>query len=411
MRSQTVNRNLNSFLLLLVFLFRLNDSIANSNIMFMLTIVLAGFGIMLKLRDLKMTGRQFAYPLWLAGFLLLFGISAAWATYPEITVQNFAAVTGRYICFIFISLCMTDLEDVKRVLLLFSLAVILTNLSFLVLYGPQEIIQARSPGFKSRASNNNGIGMSSALAVLALFFCSDNKLTRKKLVKWFAYAFLLLFVVLSGSKKAFVMLPLFLGLYYVISAENILTDLAVVLGCGVLVLAVLKVPVLYDIVGNRLESLVSGLSDMMHLDSIEAQAIRETRLNTSDRTRVRLILWGLEWIRESPFIGHGMANYAKTCLEKTGTNLYSHNNYIEVAFGLGLTGLLYYYALHIRLIGCSLKRIKKSKAARLALALVLLQMVLDFGMVSYFELQANLLLITACRLTETARQEVLTGRK
>ena len=73
---------------------------------------------------------------------------------------------------------------------------------------------------------------------------------------------------------------------------------------------------------------------------------------------------------------------------------YSHSNYIEVAIGTGIIGLVIYYSVYMTALGRYLNLgrrspAKQSETARsaqaIAVPLIFLQLAFDFALVTYYE--------------------------
>lgn len=67
--------------------------------------------------------------------------------------------------------------------------------------------------------------------------------------------------------------------------------------------------------------------------------------------RLDLANRGWQLFRESPILGHGLAQFEIL----SGTNVYAHNNYVEVAVAGGALGLLLYYFFYVMIFCNSLK--------------------------------------------------------
>jgi O-antigen ligase len=232
--------------------------------------------------------------------------------------------------------------------------------------------------------------MSSAYAIILSWYLGDEQ-RRKKPLMLAVYAFLLLIVLLTGSKKALLILFLAVALMYFLTHKNKLTVvlvIAAVVAVGYFLL--LNVPALYSLIGNRIESMVNGMISVLSLENLTADNLKNTSLNNSDRTRFYMILRGLEWAKERPLLGYGMANYQDLFGTVASKNMYSHNNYIEILVGMGIVGLCLYYLMYVIIIAKDCKNARRSYHARVSLMLILLLLVLEIGLVSYLELDSQM---------------------
>lgn len=102
--------------------------------------------------------------------------------------------------------------------------------------------------------------------------------------------------------------------------------------------------------------------------------------------RFELLNEGLETIQTYPVFGVGIGNFKK----HTSSDLYSHNNYIEVCANSGIPGLILYYSVFLVLF-LRLKSLNKKKLnvfdrnfVSFSKIFLLLTLVADIGLVSYY---------------------------
>ena len=381
---QNTNDLFHSVALLFVFFGRLNGMMLESDLAFLMVIGVSAVGIFLRIRVLWNMPKQYLF--WLLGFLALYLLSASWAMNPSRTYTNFIATLGRMFVVLYAFSHMNSMDGIRKVVNTFLAAVVLNNIFIMVVFGPSALIEVRTLEVVTKAGNNNGIGMSSAYAIILSWYLGDEQ-RRKKPLMLVVYAFLLLIVLLTGSKKALLILFLAVALMYFLTHKNKLTVvlvIAAVVAVGYFLL--LNVPALYSLIGNRIESMVNGMISVLSLENLTANNLNNTSLNNSDRTRFYMILRGLEWAKERPLLGYGMANYQDLFGTVTTKNMYSHNNYIEILVGMGIVGLCLYYLMYVSIIAKDCKNVRRSYHARVSLMLILLLLVLEIGLVSYLEI-------------------------
>ncbi len=104
--------------------------------------------------------------------------------------------------------------------------------------------------------------------------------------------------------------------------------------------------------------------------------------NTSEESRVQLIILGIELFLASPLIGHGLAQF----VELSPTQHYSHNDLIELLATTGLPGAFFYYVFYFCIILVIIKILKsnceKSLQQSVIMLTILLLMFLLSGMFS-----------------------------
>ncbi len=155
----------------------------------------------------------------------------------------------------------------------------------------------------------------------------------------------------------------------------------------ILFMLVMNVPALYDAIGHRLEDTINLFLGNTYVSENQK----------SDNMRMQLIANGWDMFLQKPLFGYGSGNYADINLVYYGSKYYSHNNYIELLVGLGVTGTLAYYLFHFKL----LLLIYKSKTSNinhylnLAKQVILCMLLLDITYVTYNVLDMWLCLLIA----------------
>lgn len=217
--------------------------------------------------------------------------------------------------------------------------------------------------------NPNKIGLYLTISALCTFHFA---LIKNK--KWFYVLFSIftVVIVLTGSRKAFLMLVLGACLLYYLNigrfksrSKQLLSLVITVVLLLISYFLVMNIPVFYELLGSRLESMMlifTGSSD----------------LDYSSNERIKMIEVGMSLIGDSPIWGSGIGSYGLV----SGFNRYSHNNYIELLVGLGVIGLILYYSMIIYVIYKLIKVINSIDGNPLLVILSLL-LVMDFALVSY----------------------------
>ena len=230
--------------------------------------------------------------------------------------------------------------------------------------------------------NQNRVG---ALYVYGVTICVYY--TRKKnlyLPVSIVFAIVLMF---TGSRRAFVVMLLVLFLFYLSKLKRP-SDLLYTIPVGALLFLLIYLsinnPLLYNVLGRRMEGLLNLLSG-------------EGKVDSSTLKRMELINTGLEQFRNNMLIGYGLNNF----VEMNRYSLYSHNNYIELLVNFGLIGAVLYYSMPIVTLFKSLSVwFRKSKEEILPILLIIIVLVSDYGTVSYYSPLTLILLTIAYRLTE-----------
>ena len=109
--------------------------------------------------------------------------------------------------------------------------------------------------------------------------------------------------------------------------------LLLLLAAGVVsAFAVFNVPLLYENVGERLVFTVKTLLG----------TARPNELEMSILERSGMIRDGARLFLQRPLLGYGLDCFRFA----SGLGTYSHNNYVEILFGVGIPGIITYYSMY-----------------------------------------------------------------
>lgn len=257
------------------------------------------------------------------------------------------------------------------------------------------------------AWNANAIGLMCSFGLLLLYILhkhntlihinqSNNIFTLLILI------LLVLLTLLSGSRKAFLVLFLGIFLFYISKKGNLAKKIKYCIiglfGAMILIYLTFSVRFLYDILGHRIENLIINLQTDQVTDS-------------SIRWRNLMVAYGLEFFSNSPIIGNGIDTFRilfGRYFPKFAT--YAHNNYVELLADTGITGFIIYYSIFIY----GLKKYFKSKSTykNYCLVLLILIFICDYGTVSYIMFSSQFIIfICIYMLTKSYNYEARTNNK
>lgn len=223
-------------------------------------------------------------------------------------------------------------------------------------------------------------------------------LYRRRKLSGFIFILLSTLTLLTGSRSALVVLFIVVTIFLFLWLRGpIVRRLFYIFLISILILPILnylifEVPLLYNTIGIRIESMIDIISGRN--SSIQEQ---------STQTRTFFILYGTEMFIQRPFFGWGIESFRQKIGDMTGFYTYSHNNYIELLFSLGIVGFSLYYSIYIYIIkriiillkGVSLKNKKyfDKDFYVLAIGLVIGLLVKDLFLVLYYQKAEILFLI------------------
>lgn len=234
--------------------------------------------------------------------------------------------------------------------------------------------------FGWQLGNVNSIGMLLSISALMTIFIVLNH--NKK------YAPILLlvvpFVFLTGSRKA--LLFLFVGIFVLVimyewfRGKNIIKYL---IGTLILIIVsywlIMNNTYLYNIIGHRIEKFTNFLTGNGEYDNSIVE-------------RFNMIKEGFSLIKQKPITGYGYGTYKFMSVYET----YSHNNFIEIAYGGGLIGFILFYSMYIYVMVIRFKkRSEHHLFAALMLAILITYFFTGMTLVYYYAKEFWLLLFIA----------------
>lgn len=219
---------------------------------------------------------------------------------------------------------------------------------------------------------------------------------RKSLIYLIALAIILTIMVISGGRKTIIAVVLTLALCFLLKNQthSISKKMKYLMGSIASIVIVFylifTIPFLYQFIGQRFEGLL-GLMEG-HGASV-----------SGDQMRSKMIGMAFNGWLDSPFWGHGIDSFKFFNQRQTGHFYYSHNNYLELLYDLGLIGFIVYYWIYYYIYK-NLKRLnfKLRKYQVLGYALLIELLIFDFGGVSYY-LVGNILLLTIAYICATLK--------
>lgn len=251
-------------------------------------------------------------------------------------------------------------------------------------------------------ANVNVIGMCCSTSILLAFFFRRMK---KSLVDVILCVPALFVIAGSGSRKALVML--IIGLFYIVliqhkanKQDSSIKKLLRVFG-GLMVLFVLFYVMtkigLFGGTLSRMDGLIASITGKGDADS-------------SSILREYYRFLGFQQFLETPFLGMGMGNPRLLALQYTGNDCYLHCNYAEVAAGGGMIGLALVYWIYVKLWRTEYSVRHTDPYASIMLLLIFLNLILDYGQVSYYSKSNLFVLLTICihyeSVTKIARSKI-----
>ncbi|KNZ42033.1 O-antigen ligase family protein [Acetobacterium bakii] len=254
-----------------------------------------------------------------------------------------------------------------------AMSVILTI--FIMILSFQSILSVRlgsNVGFtvlgKPVSFSPNSIALIAGFAYLIYLYKYNNTKNQTTLVAMF---WLILVVLLTGSKKGILLVVLGTPLMnFLLGSDkkfkNIIISLIVVFG---LYQIIINVPMFYDIMGQRVESLVGMVMGGETGDA-------------SSNSRSSYIELGWDYFLLRPWTGFGLDNFRYL---PDAYRTYSHNNYIELLFSGGIPALFFFYGFRVYMLIKLFINRNLNKINGFLFVSLLIMMVMEYAFVSYFD--------------------------
>lgn len=183
-----------------------------------------------------------------------------------------------------------------------------------------------------------------------------------------------IFILLSGSKAGllFMLIPI---LYYGIKSLftlNIKITILIILAIGILWFSIQHNPLLYTLVGKRIDEMLLTLGIGRDTAGVSVDA-------TSTLKRIDMLetAWGM--FAEKPIFGWGIGAFAKF----GGYGYYSHNTFLELLVSGGIIGFIIYYG-YLLLLSITIFLKEKSKMKDMLLILIISLILSDMITVTFY---------------------------
>ena len=316
--------------------------------------------------------------LWAVFFYSLCIISIYWTISTAGAMIYLTTMIKMVLIVVFISLYV---EEKREIDIIFKSIIAGTGILALLLffYTPFEHWGSERIG-AVLGMNQNTVGTIFVYgAALCLYYARKTNLY---FLLFIVFAAVLMF---TGSRRAFILLILLVFLFFVSNIKKP-SNLLYIIPFGLIIFALLYLsmnnPVLYNVLGKRMEGLINMFTG-------------EGKVDSSTLKRLDMISTGINLFKDRILLGYGMNSFRY--LNKY--RMYSHNNYVELLVSFGLIGTVLYYTVpFITLVKSLLMWVTKSKEAVITLLLMVILLVGDYGMVTYYS-ELAIIIITTSYLT------------
>ena len=291
-----------------------------------------------------------------------------------------------------------NVKDVENILLkIIMYAGIIFSVYVIMYYGIGEYFNKLINGERIGAeiNNVNAIGLQTSISVIiAMFYAlyEDKK----------EYLFLLIIPVIvslgTGSRKVIVLITAGIVLLFALKREEkidiVTTTKKIILFIVIFFsfINIAKLP-MFSMVFDRFQMTINSITGHGKVDN-------------STKLRKTFIELGINQFLKSPIWGVGIGNSGYIIQQTTGYFTYLHNNYVELLATTGIIGFCLYYSVYAYIIICCIEKInKKNKYINVVFIIFLLNIILEYGVVSYYNKSTYIYILLGLIVVERARKE------
>lgn len=250
-------------------------------------------------------------------------------------------------------------------------------LFFILYYTNNLFTDERIGGSFTGNSNTFALFMMVAFFFTSWLFLYYDKNKYKRIITGMIMIMDLITVLLSGARKSVIACMIYIVILFLYKQDKkgrrhfIRNIILIALVLFYVWKLMLNNPYLYNVVGNRMESLINQLLGNQVLIKGSSSYLREEYRHAAI----------LGWMK-SPIWGHGYDSFHFYNAIVNGHNVYSHNNYTELLYNLGVIGFAVYYFEYLRLILLGFKS-KDTSTKAITIAGMIGILLTEYGQVDY----------------------------
>lgn len=304
-------------------------------------------------------------------------LSNFWAINSELAIDRSKTLFVLAVFLLITYNFFSNIENAENILLkIIMYAGIIFSIYIIMYYGINEYFSKLISGERvgEEINNVNAIGLQTSISIIIAIFYGlyENK------KGYFLLSIIPLIVSLgTGSRKVIVLVVVGIILLFILKREekidivSITKKVLIFIIISFVFVYIAKAP-MFSTVFNRFQ---------MSINSITGQG----KVDGSTQTRTTFIKAGIDQFLKTPILGIGIGNSGYITEQATGWFTYLHNNFVELLATTGIIGFSLYYSIYFYIIINCIKMIKtKSKYINIVLIIFLINIILDYGVVSYY---------------------------
>lgn len=219
----------------------------------------------------------------------------------------------------------------------------------------------------SASGNVNTVGVSLGIFSLPIIYKVINE---RKIVYLCIYVLQVIFMLMTGSKKALIFIIIGIGILTIIKNKfRIHRYILPILISGLIILVILKNEYFYNIIGFRV------------VDFLGTLGFNISNAHDSYSTELRMKMYKIGWelFKQKPFFGSGWFYFGVY----SGLGTYTHNNFMEMLVTYGIMGFTMYYSMFLYVLNKLVRIVKYKKSLILYIVLICMMIINDTAAVSF----------------------------
>ena len=363
----------------------ISETLVGGQLILVLAVVLMAFTVISRTGG-KIRVKNNGFLVYILVFLLFCMASRLWADDPSLSVSKINGLIFIFIGMTFIHFAYLGHTSVDELLKCIMYGGYIVVIYAFFRYGIGGIIRlaANDTRITNELFNANTIGMCAAYAlVINIYFIFYEHFKVLDLLMIPASVLL----IVSQSRKAIIIVVMGVaGIYIFRNINNKKFGTSFLK----LIIGLLLLVAIFVVISrfSFMQTNVKRLNEIM-----EMLVGTGKRSNNSAWIRFAYIDLGIDLFKSHPFLGIGIGNANIYTQMYYHHNHYLHNNYIELLACGGLIGFLIYYSMHLYLLANYIKyRQYRDKEYDICLVLLILNLIVDYGVVSYYD-KANYLFL------------------
>ena len=321
----------------------------------------------------KKISHKNAIPLiWNCIFIFACGISIIWADNVGLVYQIIPQLYMRFCLILFISRFFKSKKDITYGILayLFSCGYMMLKMLVYMVAHPANYFNNvifYKVCEEACGVNFNQVAQTLAIGIIfSLIWISKTKIC----ISYIAISFM--FIFMTGSRKGFLIPAVGIVIFYYLRDMNRLKKQFI----NIVILSFMALLVAFFLAKNPV------YAERLEIAFQAVFSGKTADLSTTERKF--FISLASKMFLERPFLGWGANNF-RGILASTGYSnvVYCHNNYLEIASGLGIMGLIANYWFYIYTFFKSVTKVKRVPTIALTISIFSVFFIFEYGIVTY----------------------------